>query len=273
MTEHEQIKENIERIRERMNRAAERAGRNPDDVALMAVSKFHPQSEILSAVSAGQHLFGENRVQEAASKFQPLRENDFSPRNNALKWGNDSCTVSAAPDAASDTGRKNIELHLIGSLQRNKISKILPLVSCIQSVDRMELLESLFFHIERTSGMLDVLFEYHTGEQSKSGFRSADAVFQAIDKMHELRERMQNKACGICLKGFMTMAPFSQDIAEVRASFRELRELRRQAAMRFPALELPVLSMGMSSDFETAIEEGSTLVRIGTAIFGEREAK
>lgn len=272
MTEHEQIRENIERIRERMNRAAERAGRNPDDVALMAVSKFHPQSEILSAVSAGQHLFGENRVQEAAAKFQPLRENAFPPRNNALKWGNDSCTVSPAPDAA-DTDRKNIELHLIGSLQRNKISKILPLVSCIQSVDRMELIDSLFSHIERTPRTLDVLFEYHTGEQSKSGFRSADAVFQAIDKMHELHERMRNKACGICLKGFMTMAPFSQDIAEVRASFRELRELRRQAAMRFPALELPVLSMGMSSDFETAIEEGSTLVRIGTAIFGEREAK
>ena len=234
------IKENIEVIKSKINDAERRAGRKENSVKLMAVSKFHPAESVIEAYEAGQRLFGENRVQEACAKFEPLFE----------KY----------PD---------MELHLIGSLQRNKVKQIIPYVSCIQSVDRLELVDEIIKQCTKLSTegkkkQLRLLFEYHTGEESKSGFLSLDDLLKAVEKAGESAD------CGIVCAGFMTMAPFTDDKSVVRSSFRKLREISDEVKKRFPQLPLNELSMGMSGDFEIAVEEGSTLVRVGTSIFGER---
>lgn len=227
------IAENLAHVRERIADAERKAGRKPGSVALMAVSKFHPAEAVLEAMAAGQNLFGENRVQEATEKFAQV--------------------------AAQRSGA---ELHLIGTLQRNKVSKIISVASCVQSVDREELLAE----IERQAAARDlsirVLFEFHTGEESKSGYPDRDSLFRSID----LLAGMPHVRCS----GLMTMAPFTADRDAVRASFSALKSLQGECVRRYSALDFSVLSMGMSADFEIAIEEGSTLVRVGTAIFGER---
>ncbi|MCR4939386.1 MAG: YggS family pyridoxal phosphate-dependent enzyme [Treponemataceae bacterium] len=234
------IKDNLEHIKEKIHDAELRAGRKVGSVKLMAVSKFHPAEAVIEAYKAGQKLFGENRVQEACGKFPQLTE----------KY----------PD---------IELHLIGSLQRNKVRQIIPLVTCIQSVDRIELVDEIIKQCRKlkTEGVdkkLCLLFEYHTGEESKSGFLSEDELMAAVERAGSASD------CGIICSGFMTMAPFTDDKDAVRASFRKLRELSERVRKQFPFLPLDELSMGMSGDYEIAVEEGSTLVRVGTAIFGER---
>jgi pyridoxal phosphate enzyme (YggS family) len=228
------VRENLGLIRERIALAETRAGRVPGSVALMAVSKFHPAEAVLEAVGAGQTLFGENRVQEAGSKFPAI--------------------LASHPE---------VELHLIGSLQRNKVSKIIRIASCIQSVDRGDLLAEIAAQTAACGRTVDVLFEYHTAEDSKSGYAGKDDLFRSLD----LLESMPSVRC----RGLMTMAPFTDDHGAVRSSFRRLAALREECAIRYPSLDFSVLSMGMSSDFEIAIEEGSTLVRVGTAIFGERQ--
>lgn len=228
------ISENIDAIRERIARAEVRAGRSAGSVRLMAVSKFHPAEAVLEAVGSGQTLFGENRVQEADSKFPDI--------------------IAAHP---------GVELHLIGSLQRNKVAKIVGIASCIQSVDREELLAEISKQCASLERTIDVLFEYHTAEDSKSGYAEKDMLFRSLD----LLESMPNVRC----RGLMTMAPFTEDQLAVRSSFRQLVSLRDACMARYPSLDFSVLSMGMSADFEIAIEEGSTLVRVGTAIFGERQ--
>ena len=235
------IKDNLEFIKEKMRNAELRAGRKEGSVKLMAVSKFHPAEAVVEAYEAGQRLFGENRVQEACGKFSGL--------------------LPSYP---------GMELHLIGSLQRNKVKQIIPLASCIQSVDRLELVDEIIKQCRKlqSEGMkktVSLIFEYHTGEESKSGFLSEDELLAAVEKAGESSD------CGIICSGFMTMAPFTDDKNAVRASFRKLREASENVRNHFPQLPLNELSMGMSGDFETAIEEGSTLVRIGTAIFGERD--
>ncbi len=227
------ISESISRIHDEISRACDRAGRSPREVRLMAVSKFHGSGEVLEAINAGLDLFGENRVQEAVSKFSDpiLADKDF-------------------------------ELHLIGSLQRNKVRQILPVVKCIQSVDRPQLLQELLAVCEKTKTNIDILFEYHTGEESKAGFQNTDDLFRAIDLLDE-------STCVRCA-GLMTMAPFVEDRSVVRTAFRTLYNTRELCARKYPNLDFSCLSMGMSGDFSIAIEEGSTLVRIGTAIFGSR---
>ncbi len=227
------IAENLALVRERIEEASRRAGRDPSSVALMAVSKFHPAESVLEAMAAGQRLFGENRVQEATEKFIRVKE--------------------IQPDA---------ELHLIGSLQRNKVSKIIGIASCIQSVDRAELLAEIERQAAARDTVISILFEYHTGEESKAGYADRDSLFRSIDLLPE----MPRVRCA----GLMTMAPFTADQAAVKASFRSLAALQGECQRRYPALDFSTLSMGMSSDYGIAIEEGSTLVRIGTAIFGER---
>ena len=232
------IKDNCSLIIEKIREAERRAGRLENSVKLMAVSKFHPAEAVLEAYAAGLKLFGENRVQEATSKFSPLLET-----------------------------HSDIELHLIGSLQRNKVKQILPCVSCIQSVDRMELIDEIAKQKQKDENkarMLKLLFEVHTGEESKSGFTDEAELFNAIEKAASL------KSLNIECCGFMTMAPFTDDKNQIRASFRKLSALAQKARNLYPELPLNELSMGMSQDFEIAIEEGSTLVRIGTALFGER---
>lgn len=227
------IYDSFSAIRDEVAACALSAGRKEDSVQLMAVSKFHSQEEIEEAIKAGAILFGENRVQEAAEKFPHLL--DKFPQ---------------------------IQLHQIGSLQRNKVKTILPLVTCVQSVDRMELINEMEKIADNLGRHVEILLECHTAEDSKSGFANYDEVFAALERL---------KTCD-CLSpvGFMTMAPFCDDEREIRASFKQLRGIADKAKSDFREFDFSVLSMGMSGDYKIAIEEGSTLVRIGTAIFGPR---
>ena len=230
------IKENLEAIRNRISEAEKKAGLKQGSVKLMAVSKFHPSQAVTEAFEAGHLLFGENRVQEAAEKFPPL--------------------ISQHPE---------IKVQMIGQLQSNKVKKAVEFASCIQSVDRFDLLKEIEKQCAKLNRTIDILFEIHTGEESKSGYTSEE----------ELRKSIEACAKGefphIIPDGFMTMAPFTSDEILIRKSFCTLRELSEKLRRNYKELPLRELSMGMSGDFEIAIEEGSTLVRVGTAIFGERD--
>ncbi|ULQ60063.1 YggS family pyridoxal phosphate-dependent enzyme [Brucepastera parasyntrophica] len=228
------IRENLKKIYEDIHTSALKAGRHPGDVKLLAVSKFHPAEAIVEASDAGQFLFGENRVQEAVAKFTGILSENSS-----------------------------VSLHLIGTLQRNKVKQILPLVSCIQSVDRIHLLEEISKQAVLLKKNVNILFEFHTGETSKSGYLDKEELFRSIDSL----ERFPNITC----KGLMTIAPYTNDVSAVARAFRTLASLSRECSGRYPELDFRELSMGMSSDYHIAIEEGSTMVRIGTAIFGERK--
>ncbi|MDR0448134.1 MAG: YggS family pyridoxal phosphate-dependent enzyme [Treponema sp.] len=222
------IKENLEEIRERTEKAAVRSGRNPLEIRLMGISKFQNEKKIEEAVKAGLFLFGESKVQEAAAKFPALKK----------KY----------PD---------LELHMVGSLQRNKIKNALAVFDCFQSLDRDELISAL----GKITKPLTVLLEMHTGEESKSGYPDEDSLSRAVELVLSFP--------ALKLSGLMTMAPFTKDRILIRQSFRKLISARNCLQRRFPDVDFSCLSMGMSNDFETAIEEGSTLIRIGTAIFGE----
>lgn len=229
------IKENLEIINNRIIKACDKTGRKSDSVKLMAVSKFHPAESVIEAIEAGQMLFGENRVQEACDKFPALME----------KY-------------------PEIKLHMIGSLQSNKVKNAISVAECIQSVDRISLLDTLEKQCVLANKNIKVLFEIHTGEESKSGFENKSAVAEALDLCAE------GKYSHIIPAGFMTMAPFTDDEKLVRKSFITLRKMSEDLQGKYKQFNLTELSMGMSGDFEIAIEEGSTLVRVGTAIFGER---
>ncbi len=215
------ITEKIAHVRQRVERAAERVGRPPTDITVVAVSKGFPPSAIDEVVVAGIADVGENRVQEASAKIDALR-------GLPVTW------------------------HLVGHLQTNKAKTALELFDIIHSVDSLHLAEVLS---HRAQTPLSVLLEVNvTGEASKFGF-STDEVVAAAGAIARLPR--------LDLRGLMTVAPFVDDPETVRPVFRELRRLR-------DALGLRELSMGMTDDFEIAIEEGATLVRIGRAIFGER---
>ena len=230
-----QIKQNLEIINQKILNAENQAGRAQGSVKLMAVSKFHPVDAVIEALQAGQTLFGENRVQEAYSKFKPVFE-EYS----------------------------QTELHMIGQLQTNKVKHAVEIASCIESVDRIDLLKEIEKQCAKLNKSIKILFEYHTGEESKSGFTNDDDLYKALDMFKN------NEFPHIIPYGFMTMAPFTDDKELIRKSFVTLRLLAEKIKTQYPMFELPELSMGMSGDFEIAIEEGSTLVRVGTAIFGER---
>lgn len=228
-----ELSSRLQQVIDSIREAEIKSGRDANSVSLVAVSKFHPAEAVLEAIRHGQLLFGENRVQEAVEKFQQVREQ--------------------APRA---------QLHIIGSLQRNKVKKALSCASCIQSVDRIELLEEIEKQAANLNKTVEVLFEFHTGEESKSGFTSLDSLLPAVE--------YTCSASHIVPKGFMTMAPFTDNQLEIAASFKKLVKIQQEVASRFPNLDVKELSMGMSNDFAIAIAEGATLVRIGTAIFGER---
>ncbi len=235
------IRENLAEVAANIKDAAEASGRNPKEVRLVAVSKFHPAEAVLEAIQAAKEMgltliFGENRVQEADEKFEIVRK--------------------TYPDAL---------LHIIGSLQRNKAKDAVRISSCIQSVDRIELIEELQKQAEKQKKMIWILFELHTGEESKSGFESTDKIREALNLF------AQGKFPNVLPEGFMTMAPLTKDESVIRKSFITLRECRDVLAKEFPQYKMPELSMGMSGDYKIAISEGSTMVRIGTAIFGERQ--
>ncbi|MDR0403237.1 MAG: YggS family pyridoxal phosphate-dependent enzyme [Treponema sp.] len=228
------IGERIEDIKSRIEKAALLSGRNAEELRLMGVSKFHGAEKVEAALKAGLSLFGENRVQEAERKFPAIRE------------------------------KHALELHMIGSLQRNKAKSASALFDCIQSVDRNELAATLGAAAADRPAPLRVLLEMHTGEESKSGYPDLDALCGAAELILGFP--------GLVLSGLMTMAPFTKNVQTIRKSFRTLFSARERLSARFPELRLSCLSMGMSNDFETAVEEGSTLLRIGTAIFGERSS-
>ena len=229
------IKDNIEIIKNKINDSEIKAGRPSGSVKLMAVSKFHPVASIIEAIKAGQTLFGENRVQEVKEKFPEIFE--LYPENN---------------------------LHLIGQLQSNKAKTIVPFVNTIESIDRVDLLEVLEKQCLKIDKTINILLEVHTGEESKSGFDSKESVFTVLDNFEAGKYPHLNP------NGFMTMAPFTDNKALIHKSFETLRLLKEECQSKYKNFDLSELSMGMSGDFEIAIEEGSTLVRVGTAIFGER---
>lgn len=204
----------------------------PDGVELVAVSKFHPVEAIEEAYAAGQRLFGESRVQELTAKYEQLP--------------------------------KDIEWQMIGHLQTNKVRAIAPFVSLIQSVDSQRLLECINREAERCGRVIDCLLEVHvTAEDSKSGWDVA-----------ELREYLNSGAIAelknIRIRGVMGMATFTDDEVVVRADFERIAAVKREFEERFDS-SFNILSMGMSDDYPIAIEYGSTMVRVGSYIFGARE--
>ncbi|MDR3747905.1 MAG: YggS family pyridoxal phosphate-dependent enzyme [Acidobacteriota bacterium] len=229
------VASNLSAIRESIARAAKRAGRQPEHIALMAVIKTFPPEKILEAYAAGQRLFGENRVQEFAEKFGSLSE------------------------------LRDAEFHMIGHLQSNKAGKAAEIFCAVDSLDSVKLVERLNAAAEKLGKTLEVLIEVNVGgEEAKSGIAPDSSELESI-----LIAAPEWK--NLHIRGLMTVPPFTEDPEGARPYFRQLRELRdRLAARNLPFVSLDVLSMGMSHDFEVAIEEGSTCVRLGTAIFGTR---
>ena len=229
------VSENITAIRERIEAAARRAGRSAADVALMGVTKTHPPERIREAYTAGLRLFGENRVQEFAAKAGALA--DLA----GAKW------------------------HMIGHLQTNKAGRTVELFNAVDSVDSVKLAEKLDAGARNLAKKVSLLIEINVGgEAAKSGVapdsRELEELLLAAPRFEALEFR-----------GLMTVPPFTDDPAGARPFFRQLRQLRDAiAARKLPAIRMDVLSMGMSHDFGVAIEEGSTCVRVGTAIFGKR---
>jgi pyridoxal phosphate enzyme (YggS family) len=227
------IRENLEAILQQMETAAKKSNRALSSISLMAVSKLHPYEEILEAYQCGQHLFGENKVQEVQKKFPEIHPQDMN-------------------------------LHLIGHLQSNKVKKIVTLVDGIDSVDSLKLVKKINEESLAIGKTLPILLEFNTsGEESKSGFTSEKDLFEVLDVMDTLQ--------GVTLKGLMTIGPLTGNEKEIRSAFQQLKRLQDTCILRYRELCFDTLSMGMSSDFALAIEEGSTLIRVGTRLFGQRD--
>jgi PLP dependent protein len=231
--EFRSITSNLAQIHERIARASERAGRREDEIKIVAVSKTFPAEAIRAAYEAGLRNFGENRVQEWESKQPHVADLDAA-------W------------------------HLIGHLQSNKARRAARLFSRVDSVDSIELARKLDACASEEAKRLSVLVEVHLGnEETKTGVAETD--------LRPLAEAVV-KLPGLSLLGLMAIPPFLDDPESLRPHFRKLRELR-DGLCKLLDCPLPVLSMGMSHDFEVAIEEGATEIRVGTALFGDRQAK
>jgi pyridoxal phosphate enzyme (YggS family) len=232
------ISENIADVRSRIEAAARRAGRDSSAITLMAVSKTFPAESVRLSFAAGLRVFGENRVQEFAGKVDGLRE------------------------------MAGAEWHLIGHLQSNKAARAVELFGAVDSVDSVKLAEKLNAAAEKMGKTLPVLIEINVGgEEAKSGVGVESAELEAM-----LVGAAGWRNLAVC--GLMTVPPYIDDPSEARPYFRRLRAIRDGIAARALAgVSMDVLSMGMSHDFEVAIEEGSTCVRVGTAIFGVRQKR
>ena len=229
------IAANISSIRERITAAAHQADREPGDVTLMAVSKTQPPERIREAHNAGITVFGENRVQEFAGKIEALAD------LRAAEW------------------------HMIGHLQTNKAAKTAELFSAVDSVDSLKLAQKLDAAARTLGRKLDVLIEINVGREAAKSGVAPDSP--ALEELLKAAPRLE----ALLFRGLMTVPPFTDDPEGARPYLRKLRELRDTiAARKLPSIVMHELSMGMSHDFEVAIAEGSTCVRVGTAIFGER---
>ena len=214
---------NLERVRERLARAAERAGRRPADVLLIAVSKTVEVERIRAAVAAGVVALGENRVQEAKGKVAEL--------GRAAAW------------------------HLIGHLQTNKAKDAVELFDVIHSLDRVELARELERRAAARGQVVEALLQVNVAAEASKGGVGPDAVGETLDLVGKLSH--------VRVRGLMTIPPEVERAEDARPWFRRLRELGERHGLR-------ELSMGMSHDFEVAVEEGATMIRVGTAIFGPR---
>ncbi|MBL8116802.1 MAG: YggS family pyridoxal phosphate-dependent enzyme [Anaerolineae bacterium] len=238
------IIDNIHRVQQQIADACARTGRDPQDVTLIAVSKTHPAEMVLAAVSAGLQHFGENRVEESESKIPVVNAKTAQP----LVW------------------------HMIGHIQSRKAREVVPLFNVVHSVDTLKLASRLASFSAEQGRTLDVLLEVNvSGEAAKHGFAAAgwednadlrQPLFQEFARILHLP--------GLRVRGLMTMAPIVDQMEQVRPVFRSLRRLR-DALQTELGQPLPELSMGMTDDFPVAIEEGATFVRVGRAIFGDRE--
>lgn len=225
------IKENLTQIQNEINKTCLSCGRNPEDVTLIAVSKTKPVSAVLEAIECGMCDFGENKVQELCDK------------------------IEAVPD--------HVRWHLIGHLQTNKVKYIIGKTFLIHSVDSMRLAQKIQDEAAKKQADVDILIQVNVAnEATKFGFTIEEAP-KAIEEIA--------KFPNVHIKGLMTIAPFSETGAENRQIFRKLRQLSVDISDKnIDNVNMSVLSMGMSHDFTTAIEEGATYVRVGTNIFGER---
>ena len=226
------IKDNITNIRQRIDASCHKAGRDPQTVHLLAVSKKKPLSDIEAAVAAGQKMVGENYVQEFVAKY-------------------DECSV-------------DVDWHYIGALQTNKVKYLRGKVAMIHSVDRLSLAKEIDRQWAKGERPVDILIQVNIGnEETKAGITEEELeplVYEIVEFPH------------LRIRGLMAIPPHSSDPEESRQWFRAMRQLADSiAALKLPNVSMDELSMGMSDDFEVAIEEGATLIRIGTAIFGARD--
>src|SRR5579863_78900 len=230
------VAENIACVQERIAAAALRAGRMPKEITLLAVTKTFPPDQIRAAYDAGLRAFGENRVQEFAGKIAALRD------------------------------LRDAEWHMIGHLQTNKAAQAAELFSHVDSLDSIRLARKLNSAASDLGKRLSVLIEINSGgEAAKSGLAPESADLEA------LLQAAPELPC-LDFRGLMTVPPYNDDPEQSRPYFRKMHELFNHiAGCAFPAARIEVLSMGMSHDYEVAIEEGATCVRVGTAIFGKRE--
>jgi PLP dependent protein len=218
-------------VRERLGEALHRSGRN-HEVTLVAVTKTYPAEVIRAAIGAGIRDIGENRVQELEEKVVAL-------------------------------GRGVASWHLVGHLQRNKVRRALPYFDLLHSLDSLRLARQLAVEAEKEGVVVEALVQVNTsGEESKYGLAPEETV-DAVGAMVDL--------AGLRVAGMMTMAPFTGEARVIRDTFRAARRLWEETARQVPGFEGRHLSMGMSNDYEIAVEEGSTMVRLGTVLFGERE--
>lgn len=230
MTDYSYVKDQLDEVIQNISLAAQKSGRNPEEIKLVAVTKTFPPEAVMAAYEHGHRSFGENRVQELASKKELLPA--------------------------------DIEWHLIGHLQSNKAVKAVGSCKVIHSVDSEELIRRLNRISEGGGGIQSILLEVNvSGEDTKFGIRDDEQLFRCVE--------VALISPHIKLEGLMTMAPFEAKDGELRKIFSAVRELRSRLEEKFYT-RLPELSMGMSSDYFQAIAEGATIVRIGTAIFGKR---
>lgn len=229
------IADNVARIKERICQAAQRAGRSADSVVLMAVSKTVEPERVRQAYSAGIRIFGENRVQEFSEKATSLQD------------------------------LIGVEWHLIGHLQTNKAKAAVELFDGLDSVDSLRLAHKVNQAAQQNGKRLPMLIEINVGgESNKSGLAADSPELEEFLRQIPSLEHLE-------VRGLMTIPPFTEDPQGARPYFRKLRELRDSiAARKLPKIQMDVISMGMSHDYEIAVEEGSTCVRVGSALFGAR---
>jgi hypothetical protein len=250
-----QLRDTYRQVRDRIESAAQRSGRRGSDVAMVAVTKYATPDQIRAIVQMGHADLGESRAQQMSQRIPQLSE--FLARKKQLA-GAASNDDSAVPE--------QVRWHMIGQLQRNKVKQVVPLVNLVHSVDSLRLAEELHSFGARTDRTIDILIQVNaSGEEQKGGVAPPAVVHlaESIDTMLHLR-----------LRGLMTMAPYSENPEDARPSFARTAELLGELRTEgIGGSTCNILSMGMTGDFEVAIEEGANLVRIGRALFGEQEVQ